>query len=240
MFMNGNEVSKKKDKSTIKNSEKLKKEELKARRKAFVKNIDKLFQTEYEYSKNFEKHHLMSDGKAYINVDLTKVESPFSIYSYSTRLDQEIYDYIEAEANYLRADVPIVVNFDDDGKYSDELKSKIAKSIARHYALNYEEKRKNLRKTSISAWIIFFIGLIITAFSLTMGFLQENESIEELANVYSVIKEVVIIAGWMFVWESGDRFFFSGSRNREEVFNAGQLALIEVRFGKPIIPLVKK
>ncbi len=238
--MSENKLFSKEIKAQRKQLEKAKKAELKVRRKAFVKNIDKLFQTEYEYSKNFEKTHLFNDGKAYINVDLTKVDSPFSIYSYETRIDQEIYDYIENEANYLRADVPLVINFDDDGKYSGDLKAKIAKAVSRHYSLKYEEKRKELKKTTFSAWIIFIIGLMITAFSLTMGFLQENESVKEVANVYSVIKEVVIIAGWMFVWESGDRFFFSGSRNREDVFNAGQLALVEIRFGKPIIPIVKK
>ena len=58
----------------------------KAQRKAFVANIDRLFKTEYRYSKSFEKKHVYTDGKAYINVDLTKCESPFSIYSYDNRI----------------------------------------------------------------------------------------------------------------------------------------------------------
>ena len=219
--------------------EKLKKAELKARRRAFVKNIDKLFQTEYRYSKRFEKTHLMPDGKAYINVDLTKVDTPFSIYSYDTRIDQEIYDYIENEANYLRADVPIVINFDDDGKYSEDLKDKISKAVIRHYALKYEDQRKELEKNTFSAWIILAIGVVIMALSIAMGIIGENESAQSIGNVFAVIKEVIVIAGWMFIWEAGDRFFFTGSTNRIDVFNAGQLALLEVRFGKPVIPLIK-
>lgn len=210
--------------------EKEKKRHQKEQRRAFVHNIDRLFQTEYRYSKRFEKAHVYQDGKAYINVDLTKVDTPFSVYSYDTRIDQEIYDYIDNEVFYLAADIPLVVNFDDDGKYTEAMKDKIAKAVVRHYALQYEDKRKELSKNNITAFIILTVGLIVLITYIALSFILSNNP-----NFNSMFIEVLLIMSWMFIWEAGNRFFFSGSATRREVFNAGQLALVEVRFGKPIV-----
>ena len=202
----------------------------KEQRRAFVSNIDRLFKTEYRYSKRFEKDHVHKDGKAYINVDLTKVESPFSIYSYDTRMDPEIYNYIDSEVFYLAADIPLVVNFDDDGKYSEALKDKIAKAVVKHYALQYEDKRLSLRKNNLTAFIILMTGIL-----LLVTYIGLNIFLSQIQEYLVMIFEILLIMSWMFIWEAGNRFFFSGSASREEVFNAGQLALVEVRFGKPIV-----
>ena len=61
------------------------KKKRKEQQKLFRKRLDSLFRTEYRYSLKFEETHVFDDGKAYINVDLTKCESPFSIYSYDNR-----------------------------------------------------------------------------------------------------------------------------------------------------------
>ena len=206
----------------------------KEQRRAFVRNIDRLFQTEYRYSKSFENKHVYTDGKAYINVDLTKVETPFSIYSYDTRLDPEIYNYIDAEAWYLRADIPLVVNFDDDGNYSEALKDNITKAVVKHYALAYEDKRRELRKVTITGFIILTLGLLFLAIYAGLNVTSAiwHDFFKESLTIPT---EISLIMSWMFVWEAGNRFFFSGSATREEVFNAGQLALVEVRFGKPIV-----
>lgn len=210
------------------------KKQRKAQRKAFVQNIDRLFQTEYRYSKSFEKNHVYTDGKAYINVDLTKVDSPFSIYSYDTRIDQEIYDYIDQEAWYLAADIPLVVNFDDGEKYADSLKDKITKAVVKHYALQYEDKRRELRNNNWTGFIIMLIGIALV---VVYALLNVTSAVfaDFFKNSLTIPTEITLIMSWMFIWEAGNRFFFSGSASREEVFNAGQLALVEVRFGKPIV-----
>ncbi len=209
--------------------EKEKKLKQKEQRRAFVRNIDRLFKTEYRYSKRFEKQHVHHDGKAYINVDLTKVDTPFSIYSYDTRIDQEIYDYIDSEVFYLAADIPLVVNFDDDGKYGEGLKDKITKAVVKHYALQYEDKRKALSKNTFTGFAILIIGILLLLLYVTLNIVTPDGIF--FTNFY----EIILIMSWMFIWEAGNRFFFSGSTTREEVFNAGQLALLEVRFGKPIL-----
>ena len=113
----------------------------KEQNRLFRKRLSALFKTEYRYSLKFEEKHVFEDGKAYINVDLTKVDSPFSIYSYEDRINPEIYDYINQETLFLPVDIPVVINFDDDGKYSNEMKNSIKRAVIRHYSLEYEDKR---------------------------------------------------------------------------------------------------
>ena len=121
-----------------KNAKELEKDRIRESRKVFIRKMNDLFKSEYRYSSRFNNDHIQEDGKANIHVDLTKVEEgPFSIYSYERRIDPEIYNYIDQEAFFLRADVPLIVTFDDGGRYSPELKQKIRDAVIRHYALEY-------------------------------------------------------------------------------------------------------
>ena len=204
------------------------KQKEKESRKAFIRKIDTLFQMEYRYSPLFAKEHIKEDGKAYINIDLTKVEDgPFSIYSYSKRIDPEIYNYIDEEAFYLPADVQVVLNFDDGGKYSPELKEKISKSVVRHYALQYEEQRKDLDKNNLVALLTLLVGSLFLSAYIVLSIIFSQGGFD------TVFIEILLILSWMLIWNSAERFFFTGGSKRNEVFNAGQLALVEVQFGKP-------
>ena len=207
--------------------------EVRQQNKLFRHRIDQLFAKKYRYSLRFENAMIGDDDKAYINIDLTKIDSPFSVFSYDRRIDQEIYDYIENEAFYLRVAIPLVINFDDGGKYSSDLKEKIRKAVIRHYSLDYEDKRLEWVKGRFFGFIVLSIGLI---FLLTYILL----SIFVFAPLGwdNVMIEIICIMSWVFTWQSVDAFFFSGHRRKIDVYNAGQLALAEVRFGAP--PTIKK
>lgn len=213
------------------------KEERKARRekriqiieenRLFRKRIDALFAKKYRYSLRYEENTVMEDGKAYINVDLSKIKTPFSDFSYDRRINPEIYDYIDNEVFYLRASIPVVINFDDKGKYSDELKEKIKKAVIRHYSLQYEDCRLEYKRSIFSGALILILGILFLAAYISL-------SLTVLKNIDRIIIEIVCILSWVFIWESVDHFLFSGHERRIDVYNAGQLALCEVRFGAPI------
>lgn len=214
----------------MKENNKLIKAKRKAQKRLFKKRLLALFQTEYRYSLKFEDAHVFDDGKAYINVDLTKCESPFSIYSYENRLNTEIYDYINQETFFLPPDIPVVINFDDDGKYDEDLKLKIKKTVIRHYSLEYEDKRYELHKQRLFSLVTLIIGVIFLSTFLALSLAVENSN-----NVSKVFSEIVYILSWVFIWESVDRFALSGFDQTVDVRNAGQLALLEIQFGKPMI-----
>lgn len=219
---------------------KLAKAKRKGQRKLFRKRIDALFKTENRYSLRFEEAHVFDDGKAYINIDLTQEASPFSKYSYDTRINQEIYDYINQETWFIPADIPVVINLDDDGKYADEMKTKIKKAIIRHYSLEYEDKRHALHQSRKFGFFSLIVGLIILsvyiALSITFASLFSNND----ANKYQFFLEILNIFSWVFIWEAVDRFALTGFDETVDVLNAGQLALIEVQFGKPMEKINKQ
>ena len=198
-----------------------------AQNREFIKRLKPLFEKKYRASLLFEDALMGDDGKAYVNVDLTKIESPFSVFSYNRRMDPEIFDYIDSQVFFLRAEIPVVINFDDGGKYSEAMKESIRRYVKRHYTLEYEDKRLEHRKSIMFAFLLLLSGLIILALHFLFTFtLSEVKSAEPF-------NELTLIMTWMLVWQSMDLLLVSGHNKRVEVYNSGQLALAEVTFGKP-------
>lgn len=192
---------------------------------AFANKVSKLMDRKYRFSIRYENSLVEDDGKAYINVDLTKVESPFSVYSYDTRVDPEIYAYIDSAVFFLKVTIPVVINFDDGGRYSDELKEKIKKAVIRHYALEFEDRMHEHRRKVLFAWLTFAIGIILlSTYIILYTFLKEK---------WTIFLEIITIFTWVFIWQSADNFFFSGHERRVDIYNSAQLAVAEVRFGAP-------
>lgn len=202
-----------------------KKAEIKEQNIIFAGKVRKLLDRKYRYSIRYENMLVEDDGKAYINVDLTKVESPFSVYSYDKRVDPEIYAYIDSAAFYLRTAVPVVINFDDGGRYSEELKEKIRKAVIRHYALEFEDRIHEHKRRIAFGWLALIIGLSFIGLSIIFNFFVEDK--------IRIFLELVTILSWVFVWQSIDIFFFAGHERRVDIYNSAQLAVAEVKFGAP-------
>lgn len=205
-----------------------KRKEVRTQVRDFNHRLNDLYSKKYRYSLRYEDSLIKEDGKAYVNVDLTKLDSPFSVFSYEKRIDPDIYDYIDTQVFYLRAEIPVVINFDDGGKYSEDLKDKIKKCVTRHYHLQYEDIRYEHHRSMIFGFILAAIGLIMLGIHFTIAYAFANSNFKEI----EVINELTLIISWMFVWSSVDTFVVSGHSKRVDIMNAGQLALAEITFGK--------
>ena len=203
-----------------------KRKEIAIQNKEFVERLKPLIAKKYRTSMHYEDSLMADDGKVYVDVDLTNIESPFSVFSYNRRMDPEIFDYIDAQVFFLRAAIPIVINFDDGGKYSEEMKEKIRKYVKRHYSLEYEDKRLTHRKSMWFALLLMIVGIISLAIHFAIVYAPD-------APGSSVFDELTLITSWMFIWQSLDLFLVSGHTKREDIYNSGQLALAEVTFGPP-------
>ena len=194
--------------------------EVRAQNKEFIERLKPLIERKYRTSIRFEESLMADDGKVYVDVDLTNIESPFSVFSYNRRMDPEIFDYIDQQVFFLRASIPVVINFDDGGKYSEEMKEKIRKYVKRHYSLEYEDKRLEHKKSMLFAFILLVIGLIMLGLHFVFSALKVWTD---------VLNELSLIMAWMFTWQSMDAFFVSGHNKRVDIYNSGQLALAEDR-----------
>ena len=202
-----------------------KKREIKEQNALFSAKVSKLLDRKYRYSIRYENSLVEDDGKAYINVDLTKVDSPFSVYSYDTRVDSEIYAYIDSAAFYLRTAVPVVINFDDGGRYSETLKEKIRKAVIRHYALEFEDRIHEHKRRIMFGFVALIFGLLFLGTSIVLNFFLEDK--------IRIFLELITILSWVFIWQSIDIFFFAGHERRVDIYNSAQLAVAEVKFGAP-------
>ena len=202
-----------------------KKREVKEQNAEFSSKVSKLLDRKYRYSIRYENSLVEEDGKAYINVDLTKVDSPFSVYSYDTRVDSEIYAYIDSAAFYLRTAVPVVINFDDGGRYSETLKEKIRKAVIRHYALEFEDRIHEHKRRIMFGLVALIFGLLFLGTSIVLNFFLEDK--------IRIFLELITILSWVFIWQSIDIFFFAGHERRVDIYNSAQLAVAEVKFGAP-------
>ena len=201
-----------------------KRKEIREQNKEFIKRLKPLIERRYRTSMHFEDSLMADDGKVYVDVDLTKIESPFSVFSYDRRMDPEIFDYIDQQVFFLRAAIPVVINFDDGGKYDEVMKDKIRKYVKRHYSLEYEDKRLEHRKSMFFASFTMLIGLIVLGLHFLFSALQVWTD---------VLDELTLIMAWMFIWQSMDAFVISGHSKRVDIYNSGQLALADVTFGPP-------
>ena len=208
------------------NERREKRKEIRQQNKDFIERLKPLVAKKYRTTMHYEDTLMADDGKVYVDVDLTKIETPFSVFSYNRRMDPEIFDYIDQQVFFLRAAIPVVINFDDGGKYSDELKDKVQKYVKRHYQLEYEDKRLEHRHSMFFGFMLLLLGLIILALHFAINYAPDNPTT-------SVFDELTLIMAWMFTWQSLDTFLVSGHGKRVEVYNAGQLALAEVTFGPP-------
>ena len=215
----------KESRKSKKQANKEKKAYIREQNSVFIGKVSKLLDRKYRYSIRYENSLVEDDGKAYINVDLTKVETPFSVYSYNTRVDPEIYAYIDSAVFFIRAEVPVVINFDDGGRYSEELKDKIKRAVIRHYALEFEDRLLEHRRRLLFGWITFGIGIILLAtYIILYTFIKEQ---------WTIFLEIITIFTWVFIWQSADNFFFAGHERRVDLYNSAQLAVAEVKFGEP-------
>lgn len=201
--------------------------EISSQKRDFLKRLTPLVEKKYRVSMHYEDTLMSDDGKAYVNVDLTKIDSPFSVFSYDKRMDPEIFDYIDTQVYYLRTEIPVVINFDDGGKYSDDLKDKIRKYVKRHYILEYEDKRIEHSKSLLFGALIIAIGVLMLTFHFLSTFLFYKNGENQVFN------EISLILSWMFIWQGTDTFVISGHSRRIDIHNSGQLALAEVTFGEP-------
>ena len=200
--------------------------EIRFQNKEFIERLKPLVAKKYRTSMHYEDSLMDDNGVVYVDVDLTKIESPFSVFSYNRRMDPEIFDYIDQQVFFLRASIPVVINFDDGGKYNEELKEKIRKYVKRHYSLEYEDKRLEHRKSMFFGLLLMLIGLIVLGLHFTFLYAVDNDA-------GAVFDELTLIMAWMFIWQSMDSFLISGHSKRVDIYNSGQLALAEVTFGPP-------
>ncbi len=166
-----------------------------------------------------ENEYIDERGVAIIDVRLSSADIIFSPYSDKKVLNHHLMNYIDSQADPISPEKPLIINFivDDVSRIDQEF---IRKAIKRYYWLSYKSMTSDLRRINITSLLFLLIGIGITIIYQTLARLE----IDVFAN------EIILIASWVFIWESVTRFTFNRRAKQLERVNEGQMAVATVRF----------
>lgn len=185
--------------------------------KQILSNEVKLLQkTNKDFTEEYTKLFMQSDGRAHIVCDLRKEDEIFKPFSAEHALDPEIFEYLEDQASYMSAGTPLTIEFILD-RHNQDLQETISKLYRSHYRFDFAEDRTELRKNRTLAWVLLGIGaLILVAYGLLQAFAKND------------FNEIVSIFSWVFIWESCDRFVFERFSIGKKEARDAQMATAEL------------
>ncbi|OPZ34611.1 MAG: hypothetical protein BWY98_01013 [Tenericutes bacterium ADurb.BinA155] len=185
--------------------------------KQILSNEVKLLRkTNKDFTEEYTKLFMQSDGRAHIVCDLRKEDEIFKPFSAEHALDPEIFEYLEDQASYMSAGTPLTIEFILD-RHNQDLQETISKLYRSHYRFDFAEDRTELRKNRTLAWVLLGIGaLILVAYGLLQAFAKND------------FNEIVSIFSWVFIWESCDRFVFERFSIGKKEARDAQMATAEL------------
>jgi hypothetical protein len=128
-------------------------------------------------------------------------------------LSDDILSFINNRVENISYKYNIVLEFDSPVIALHE-KKKLLNIIKSHYGLAYSLKQKASKANKLKALIFFVIGIIMLLLSYFIG------------KYVNLISEILLIAGWVAVWETVSVIFFdnikvmTNKRNIDRLYNA--------------------
>lgn len=151
-------------------------------------------------------------GRAVIDVNASDKEELYNPLSLggSRDLSDEVYGYIDAQANVIPAEVPLVVRF--HGSFDENERRDVKNLMHRHYTLKsfdiMWDAAANLKK--MTGLIIF--GVLVLAAYFYISFATDN----------IMFAEILSIIGSFSLWEAADAFLLERPRLKRERRNIEQ------------------
>lgn len=167
----------------------------------------------------------VDDGKhATIPVYLSNKEKFFSQYDPTdTAISSSLAEYLNRCSYNIPTNYKIVVDVVCND-LDDETKEKMSEAIKNHYGVLMFDNNIDLKDNIRKSVALFVMGLLFV-FLVYVGNFAEELSIF-LGTTMNILKEILTITGWVFIWYSLEKLFFERTalfRKRTEnaqMFNA--------------------
>lgn len=135
------------------------------------------------------------------------------------KLSNNLSNYILDECRGKSLDNRITLNVKVNFKISSKEKEEFVKMVHENYKSDLEEYMLILRHTNLKKVIIFFVGVILIYLSY----------FKDIGNT-KVISEVILVIGWVAIWEAAYTWLFENSQNRVTIKRLKQLAKCKINF----------
>ena len=137
----------------------------------------------------------------------------------NNKLSNSLSNYILEECRGKSLANRITLNVKTNFKISVQEKEEFIKMVHENYKTDLEEYVLILKHSNLKKILIFFIGVIL----IYLSYFKEISNNE-------VISEVILIIGWVAIWEAAYTWFFESDKNRIKAKRLKQLAKCKINF----------
>ncbi len=150
-------------------------------------------------------------------IDLSSFISPYC--SNLPVISGEAAAYLDNAIKNIPAkfDISLHIKSHDISHNKQELYSK---SIKNYYNNIIQQTMRDLFRTTIVSLIMAFIGIVVIALMLIF-------TSKGIGEVWNIVLEII---GWVFIWESVDKFCFERQKLKHELRRAYQFVNADIKF----------
>lgn len=133
------------------------------------------------------------------------------------KLNSELLSYILDESKGIPLNHTIEIRVNSPHSFSKQEKNNFVNILRSNLGEDIKESYLELKLTYIRAAILFLIGVIFVLFS-------------HFSSAHELIAEIVLIIGWVGVWEACYIFLFDNMHNRIKIKKFKKLVNAKVNF----------
>lgn len=172
--------------------------------------------------KKFKNIDLKLDETNRFIIDMNILDNSAFLSPYCGNLlliSSEVASYLENAIKYIppKFDITLHIKSKD---INDEKKNQYKNAIKNYFTNNILQLKREIFFQTIMSLIMLFIGIFIISLMLILS-----------NNKVNIIQDTILeIAGWVFIWEAVDKFFFERHKLKYELRKAYQLCKAEIVF----------
>jgi hypothetical protein len=195
---------------------------------ALNENVKEVIGLGPNYVSSYVDSLMQEDGRAHILVDLRHGNPIFEPYSSQHDLSRGIFSYVEDVARYTKIVTPLSIDFVLSPDKV-ELEQTIINEFNGNYVFAVDESRGEVSRCLHHAVAMLIIGAVLTSIYIGLN-AAANAQGNNTSETFDVIKEIVSISGWVFVWDAVDKFFFDRPALRKAMLRNVQLSKAKINF----------
>lgn len=151
-----------------------------------------------------------------IEIELKDKKDFISKYN-NNRISSDLYNYIKEESKLLNIKEQFNIEIKPQFKMTDEEKELLALNIKKTTSEEIKDLEYIEQKVLIKELLFLMIGIIITFFWFVV---RKSE----------FISEIILIIGWLFVWEAVKKLVFSRAENRLNIKRLKQIVKSDIDY----------
>lgn len=153
-----------------------------------------------------------------IDITLKSLEDAKSIYNDNT-LSEELSNYIYKECLGINIKKSFKIRIKPYFKITEKEKDELVTLIRSNFGLDIQEKLIHRKRENIKQALLFVIGIFFIFLS----------NLVHLESVF-IMNEVLLIAGWVQIWEAVYSIFFVDTSNNYSIKRLKQLTTCKIEF----------